>query len=356
MANKLKEIASTSNVFKTITILIIFSVIIYYIYKYIKDTIRSVNEEPILIKKIKNAKAALTFQGKDIMHSPNAYDSTYMVWLNVNDTNWKNGSNKHVFNKGYEIQVTMAPKKNNLDIIVKKEDGGIINFLVENFPLERWFHLGVVNTMQSAEVYIDGELYQSKVINGNIHSQVESDLSVTRNGGFGGFISSFRYFNRSLRSLEIKRIYSKGPEPFQLIDLSDFIKKYTPKMDLDIKVGDWSAREFVSKEIDEIKKDYINPLLNIDDLPGTDEPPTPEEIKYIFDRTMNKKVDPECMNSLEQCGGGSGKPPSCNEVKACDFGKCTGEDVKVVNIGRRMACNPEAMKAFMKESGFQAAN
>jgi len=258
------KISNASTKIKATIIILVLCVIMYYIYSFIVDSIKSVNNEPILIKKITNAKTPTTFEGKDILQSPGGYDSTYMIWLNVNDTNWNNGSIKHVMSKGNEIQITMGKTINKIHIGVLKESGDIVSLVIDNFPLERWFHIAVVSDRQSLEVYVDGELYKSVAINGSIKSQVESDLSVTLNGGFGGYISSFRYFNSVLNSTRIKYIYSKGPTPIRWIDISDLIKKYKPKLLLDIKVNDWSMCSAIETEGDELKKE-LEPIGEIVD-------------------------------------------------------------------------------------------
>ena len=255
-----KDLATRNNILMSVIVMVIIGLIIYYIYDYIRKLIHDAHNEPILIKDVKNAKAAITFSAKDIMPAHNAFDGTYMIWLNVNDTNWNSGSKKHIFNKGTDISVIMEESQNNIQVDVRKEDGDMITIKIENFPLHRWFHLVIVNTKHSSEIYIDGELYTSKVINGSIKSHANSDLSVTKGGGFGGFVSQFRYYNRSVLHTEIKKTYSKGPQPFTILDLSKLVKRYVPK--LDITVGGESAWDYLKGSWAEIKKDVIDPVAN----------------------------------------------------------------------------------------------
>ena len=93
------DLATRNNIIASIITIIIIALIIYYVYDYIRKLIHNAHNEPILIKKIKNAKAPITFSAKDILPAHNAYDGTYMIWLNVNDTNWNSGNKKHIFNK-----------------------------------------------------------------------------------------------------------------------------------------------------------------------------------------------------------------------------------------------------------------
>ena len=302
-----KDLATRNNVILSLVILIITGIVIYYVYDYIRKLIHKAHNEPILIKDYRNAKAPIGFSSKDLLPSHNAYDATYMIWLNVNDTNWHSNGSKHILNKGGDVTVTMSAKYNNIEVFVKKDDGDILAIKIENFPLQRWFHLVIVNTKQSCEIYVDGELYTSRVINGSIKSHSNSDLGITQNGGFGGFISHLRYYNRVVLPQEIKLIYSKGPKPFTILDLSKLVKKLTPKFN--IIIGDYNLVDGLMA----FKKDYLNPLADgitetvgiIDnavntaagDLPSVSSSSN-EPIDWGYDKV--KKQIPTC---LKECNG-----------------------------------------------------
>ena len=313
------DLATRNNIIASIITIIIIALIIYYVYDYIRKLIHNAHNEPILIKKIKNAKAPITFSAKDILPAHNAYDGTYMIWLNVNDTNWNSGNKKHIFNKGTEVSVVMEERQNNIHVDIRKEDGDMISIKIENFPLQRWFHLVIANTKQSSDIYIDGELYISKVINGSIKSHSNSDLSVTKNGGFGGFISHLRYYNRPVLPREVKKIYSKGPKPFNILDLSKLIKKHVPKLDLDIKVGDWSAKDFIKDEWNAAKKDFIDPLLD----------ETDNVLGSVDNAVDNVTGDPTSTESSITWGYGPDKTPTC-------FQKCSGAAPSLVKFTQNM--------------------
>lgn len=258
----ISDLATRNNVITSAITILIIGLIIYHLYHYIRKKIHQAYTEPILIKKVKNAKAPITFAAKDLVPSHNAYDGSYMIWLHVNDQNWNLGNKKHILSKGTELEVAMEERNNNIYVFLKKEDGDYITIKIENFPLQRWFHFAIVNTKQSSDIYIDGELYKSTVINGSIKSHAESDLSITKSGGFGGFISHLRYFNKALTPEEIKKIYSKGPNPIDILDIKNLIKRYTPSVNVDIKLGDLSLRETIKDEINTAKKDFVDPVVD----------------------------------------------------------------------------------------------
>ena len=336
---------SRNNIILSLVVIIIIGLIIYYVYDYIRKVIYNAHNEPILIKTFTNAKTPLTFSSKDLLPAHNAYDGTYMIWLNVNDTNWNSTQKKHIFSKGTDLSVVMGAKYNNIEVDVRKEDGSMISIKIENFPLQRWFHLAVVNTKQSSEIYIDGELYTSKVINGSIKSHSNSDLSITQNGGFGGFISHLRYYNRVVLPKGIKKIYSGGPKPFNILDLSKLVKRYTPKLNLDIKVGDWSSADFIKNSYNELKNEWVNPLLDTANTALTE-----------VDNAVNSVAGDAQTTTGDQgadvtWGYGPGKTPTC--FQKCDATKAASP-IFVKNITAFMSA-PAAEKRAAAEKMIESA-
>ena len=340
------DLATKNNVIFSLVIIIITGLIIYYIYDYIRKLIHNAHNEPILIKGFKNAKAPLTFASKDLLPAHNAYDGTYMIWLNVNDTNWNSDKSKHIFNKGNDVSVTMSAKYNNIEVIVKQEDGDIISIKIQNIPLQRWFHLVVANTKQSCDIYIDGELYTSRVINGSIKSHSNSDLSITQNGGFGGLISHLRYYNRVVLPKEIKKIYSNGPNPYTILDLSKLVKKLTPKLTGDLKIGDWSAKDFITGQYNDIKNDIVTPLVD----------GTANALGDVDNAVDNIAGDAQTTTGEQGIdvtwGYGPGKTPTC-------FQKCDGAAAPLAKLTQHvtdiMAGKPPTRDKF-KADAIEACN
>lgn len=134
---------------------------------------------------------------------------------------------------------------------------------VENFPLNRWFHLAVICNDRSCDAFIDGKLYKSTVLN-NFAKQNNGDLFVTQDGGFGGMITQLRYYNKALPLSMIKFIYDLGPDPPQLPDLNAMFNAYKPKFNIKLDVGvsvngeeydvDEMVTDTVKKGVDVVKK------------------------------------------------------------------------------------------------------
>lgn len=91
---------------------------------------------------------------------------------------------------------------------------------LKNVPLGRWFHLAVVAKNQTAEVYVDGSLQESKVLPGSVENN-NGDLYVTQDGGFKGLLTQLRYFNHDVNHMKIRDIYTCGPECWQWPNLQE---------------------------------------------------------------------------------------------------------------------------------------
>ena len=106
---------------------------------------------------------------------------------------------------------------------------------IENFPLNRWFHLAVVGHERSCDVFIDGKLYKSAVLS-NFAKHNNGDLFVTQDGGFGGMVTQLRYYNKPMSLKMIKFLYDLGPDPPQLPDLKALFSSMKPKFNVKLNI------------------------------------------------------------------------------------------------------------------------
>ena len=259
-------------IFKTISVGIVVLIILYWLWTRYNELVRKHAEEPIIVKKVTPAQgsgAMLPDSSKQvqILPSPDGVSYTFMLWMLVNDMSWGGKNKKSVFNRGGNSpmpDISISKDRNNLEITVTTKDNKQHTEIVENFPLDRWFHLALVTREHSYDIYIDGGLYRSIAMNTPLMS-ITNDTSMS-GPNYGGYFSQLRYYNRTLTHKYIKKIYIQGPTPFELIDFSHIFQKYIPKIkvDVDINIGDWSAKDFVQKHIvDPVKKDIIHPIDNL---------------------------------------------------------------------------------------------
>lgn len=107
---------------------------------------------------------------------------------------------------------------------------------IDNIPLKRWFHVGIVVNEQSTDVYIDGKLRASQAIETEI-KQNNGQIWSTQDGGFAGALTQLRYYDTALNSNRIYDIYQWGPDPWQWPDLVGMVDKYKGAFDINISIN-----------------------------------------------------------------------------------------------------------------------
>lgn len=117
-----------------------------------------------------------------------------------------------------DVATTWEKKNQNNDTINPVDNPEILNdrsntVIVENIPLQRWFHLAIITTETAMEVYIDGKLYKTIVLKSLPKINVQP-LFVNKDGGFDGMINELRYYPRPLTAMEVYNMYTRGPTPF----------------------------------------------------------------------------------------------------------------------------------------------
>lgn len=82
---------------------------------------------------------------------------------------------------------------------------------VVQLPIQRWVHVAVTLWNRTADVYINGKLNRSCVLENVPKINYKHNLYVLQNGGFNGKLAQLRYYNRALNATEVYSQYSKGP-------------------------------------------------------------------------------------------------------------------------------------------------
>ena len=83
-------------------------------------------------------------------------------------------------------------------------------YIVPNIKLQKWVNINISLVDTTIDVFIDGKLVKTFVLNG--YPVISKDnIVITPQGGFNGFLSKFNYTNKALSPLQIKEIYHNGP-------------------------------------------------------------------------------------------------------------------------------------------------
>jgi len=183
--------------------------------------------KPWLIKGSKNAKNSLNIpqdpsdpNSIPTNRSDNENDGTeftYSMWLVVENFVYKQGKWKHVFHKGnntaYPNQapgVWLKPDENALRIYMNTHEKILEQIDIDNLPVKKWFHIGIVLKEKTMDVYLNGKLKKRQLLSG-IPRQNFGDIWVNLFGGFEGYVSKFRYYQWALEYTDIENIVSDGP-------------------------------------------------------------------------------------------------------------------------------------------------
>ncbi len=167
---------------------------------------------------------------------------TYCMWLFIKDTNFVQTSTsgnsactkgtgplmKIIMNKGsndlYQTTtggvqtwhypllsspgIFLYPDTNKLHIRFNSYDSVYVSADVGNIPLNKWFMLTVNCIGNSVDVYINNMLKKRQYV--GVLKMNYGDLTINPFGGFDGYVSNLRYYNRAIQSWEIDEMYQLG--------------------------------------------------------------------------------------------------------------------------------------------------
>jgi len=173
-------------------------------------------------------------QATDSGLSSNAYDLpqdnpyglqyTYSFWMNVHDLIYRQTDDKIIFkvSDGTDLnpQVSIPVSTNDLEFSFKNAGEDIKIITISDIPIMRWVYVNVVLNNRNVDIYLDGKLESSTILDSVPNSITTTDKlylcppsSNVQNSltGFNGKLSKFQYFSKALSPSEIFNIYRFGP-------------------------------------------------------------------------------------------------------------------------------------------------
>ena len=166
-----------------------------------------------------------------ILRSNNRDDGlefTWSVWININDLTYKEGQYRHIFHKGNDkIDITntetngmvspnnapglyIAPKTNSLVVVMNTFDNVSEQIIIDNIPIKKWISVVIRCQGNVFDIFINGSLARRHVFK-SVPKQNYGDVYVAMNGGFDGYISLLKYYNKAIGIGEIQSILKDGP-------------------------------------------------------------------------------------------------------------------------------------------------
>ena len=157
---------------------------------------------------------------------------TYAFWINLN-----NVPENAIWNSDFKYEkpiiyhygapnVYYIPKSNSLKISVAYKNSSnekdTYDFMINEIELQKWVHIGLVVNNKNINLYQDGELYASTVLD-NVPWIPNKFLYLgQKNNNFNGYLFYLEYANTNFSSEQMKSLYnsSKNKVPDKLISYS----------------------------------------------------------------------------------------------------------------------------------------
>lgn len=202
---------------KGIITAIIGIVLVYFLITWIfGDSSRAT------LTRLHNATVPQTISVGHFPSTPTA-NYSFSICFYVDDWNHKFGEYKTIFvrsdeNDAASPRVELDKYENNIKVTLatysnkpgaSKKDGKNESVILENVPLQRWTNLIITINGRAVDLYLDGKLVKTKVLN-NVPKTTRSPVLLTPNGGFGGSTANFLFFNRALNPREAYDLYKEG--------------------------------------------------------------------------------------------------------------------------------------------------
>lgn len=219
----------------SLIIAIIVVIVIYLLYTYF--TSKSVN-----LTELQSGKIQKKIKASSLPTSSGSSSYAYSVWFYVNEWSYRMTEHKVLLTRGTKAQspdlmpignprITLAPYENNLIIDIDSYAGNPTTeqstpapCIVRNFPLQKWVNLIISLNGRTLDVYIDGKLVRTCILQGVPKVDHAADIYVTPGGGFSGWTSNFHYMAYPLNPQEAYNIYKKGPGTSSILGLFEKYK------------------------------------------------------------------------------------------------------------------------------------
>ena len=212
-----------TNNFK-IAVGIVVLIVVFIIYRVVRKQIRYNKMNPRFFPKGKDGKVEKVIKNDEIYKSNSSIEYSMFTWLYLNSMSYKYGEWKHILNKGvkniydehHAPGIYLHPTHNIIlfRVSTKTETQ---NIFIDDFPIRKWFSVGIVVGDMKCELYINGRLARTVALRGEPRLN-NGDLYVSQNGGFDGAMSSLSVFSYALSAYEVIKRHYGGPYGAGILD------------------------------------------------------------------------------------------------------------------------------------------
>jgi hypothetical protein len=202
------------------------------------------SENPVLIDGMMNAREMKIISqdpnvpgNKQILRSNDkdqGIEFTWSTWININDLTYKENQYRHIFHKGNDKINTTSPnngiispnnapglyiapsneikddKTSSLVVVMNTFNNISEQIIIDNIPIKKWVSVIIRCQGNIFDIFINGTLTRRHVFD-SVPKQNYGDVYVAMNGGFDGYISLLKYYNKAIGIGEIQSIIKSGP-------------------------------------------------------------------------------------------------------------------------------------------------
>ena len=228
--------------FKNIILFVIIIILIIIVINYISRDVSTLTG-------LTEGKTLQKIDAADLdVNNTNSSNFTYSIWFYIDNWNYRYGEPKVIFGRmteGSKVKepcptVVLGANQNNISVSLavypgentKPSDGSkysINNFSIANIPIQKWVNLFISVYGRTMDIYIDGKLVRTCILDGVAAIDAVAPVYITPNGGFSGWTSTFQYWSDSSDPQKAWDIYKKGYGSSMLAGL---FGKYTVKVSL----------------------------------------------------------------------------------------------------------------------------
>jgi hypothetical protein len=212
-----------------IILVIIIVVLLYFTIKYLftdKNTLSAV---------VSSATTMQTISSTDLSSMSNGASSTnftYSIWIYINNWDYKYNENKYILCRSDDLSTSTSniksadpcpaiyldPLTNNLIITMTSYQTKALSIAntihtdctVPNIPIQSWTNILVSVYNTTLDVYLDGKLVKTQILDGPAKVNANDNLYITPLGGFDGWTAKCQYFPNYTDPQTAWNIYRKG--------------------------------------------------------------------------------------------------------------------------------------------------
>ena len=199
---------------KIVCAVLVLAIVLYMRHKHNKYN----RMNPVFLKSGHSGKKPRVELAKNIPNSTGSTELSTFCWIYINDINRDKHKPRpqHIFTKGVPKlwqkkqcpSVWLDSGKNDLLIYISNKH---LNDVIRlpDIPIKKWMSLSIVIQGLSVNVFQDGDLYISKILESQPLIN-NGDLHICKLGGFDGVISSLGMYSSALNIKDVRKLHSKG--------------------------------------------------------------------------------------------------------------------------------------------------